>query len=75
MKATINGVAVEGTPEEVWALLQRADAQGTNLKPYQPMLDWHGPWWGVSPPHPYAETGTATTPDYLRYPHTFSVDV
>lgn len=64
MKATIDGINVEGTPDEVWSFLQRSRAQGTNLKPYQPMPDWHGPWWSIFPPSTLAPKLTGTG-DYV----------
>lgn len=51
MKAHINGITVEGTPEEIWQFIQRHNAQGTHLKPYQDMPDWNGPWQGLFPPY------------------------
>lgn len=67
MKAHINGITLEGTPEEVWAIIQRNNAVGTQLKPYHEMPDWNGPWWGIFPPHQHG-TGTADVPYWLKYP-------
>jgi len=74
VKATINGITVEGTPVEVWELLQRTQAQGTNIKPYQPMPDFHGQWWGLYPDTtiPRITADSANAPDWVKYPTTIT---
>lgn len=71
MKATVDGIELEGTAEEIWDYIRQSNYKGVSLQPAHPMPAWDGPWWGIFPPsdasrqQEYLREYNRTTP----YPH------
>ena len=67
MKATINGITIEGTPQEI-AELMKLQAQPS--VPVQPQAPWNpygsGAWWGIFPTK-ITCGGSMGTTDQLKY--------
>lgn len=61
MKAQINGITIEGTPQEIM------EYQRLQAKPHIAEFPDYQPWFGIFPPYPHG-TGTADVPHWLKYP-------
>ena len=64
MKAHINGITLEGTPQEIMEYQQLQAEQAE--KPIAEFPDYQ-PWFGIFPPY-HPGTGTADVPYWLKYP-------
>jgi hypothetical protein len=72
MKATFNGITVEGTPQEIMEY-QQLQAEKAHMKPMAPHPFDQAKYFrdivDAAKKQQYADSGSMKTPDYLQWPH------